>query len=317
MNEFSLIKKYFDKQYSDENILVGIGDDCAVLLPPKGQRLVVSMDTHVAGRHFPNDAAPGLIAARALHCAMSDLAAMGAEPLWFTLGLTLPHAEPAWLAQFSQGLFTAADDYGIKLIGGDTTKGPLTISIQVHGSVPPEQILLRSGAKPGDQIFASGTLGDGAAGLAVVDGSLKTDDVSANYLRKRYYEPKARIKTGLLLRYLASAAIDISDGLIADLGHLCSASGVGAKLDSSRLPISAELLASTPTRQALEWALIGGDDYQLCFTVGPDQAEMVRSQSKARAIDATWIGEIVAQEGIVDSHTGKAYRYETTGYSHF
>ncbi len=316
MNEFELIKKYFDKKHGDERIIVGIGDDCAVVAPPVGQQLAVSSDTQVAGRHFPHDTLPDLIAARVLHCAVSDLAAMGAEPLWFTLSLTLPLSDQSWLESFSKGLFDAAKDYGISLVGGDTTKGPLTITAHVHGSAPDETILYRSGALPGDQIFVTGTLGDGAAGLAVAQRNLNTDDESAEYLRRCFFVPKARIKAGLLLRYLASAAIDISDGLVSDLNHLCVASGVGAKIDTSRLPISAALLASVPTRQALDWALKGGDDYQLCFTVAPDQAEELSAHGK-QSLDVTWIGEIVDGEGIFESNTGQRFDDDFTGFTHF
>ncbi len=317
MNEFTLIQRYFARQQQHDSVDVGIGDDCAVLAPPSGQQLVVSIDTAVAGRHFPQDAKPDLIAGRALHCAVSDLAAMGAEPLWFTLALTLPHADENWMDMFSKGLFQAAEKYNICLIGGDTTKGPLTISIQVHGAVPSQSVLLRDGAQVGDQIFVTGTLGDAAAGLEVVTGRLKTDEQSAEYLRKRYFHPEARIRAGLLLRYMASSAIDVSDGLLSDLGHLCEASGVGAIVDSTHLPLSPELLASVPTGKALEWALTGGDDYQLCFTAPPKHAEQLLVQSRNRVLDVTLIGEIVEGGGIIDAKTRQPYQYKQGGYSHF
>lgn len=317
MNEFSLIKKYFDRRISDESIVHGIGDDCAVVIAPPGQELVLSIDTQVAGRHFPVAAKADLIAGRALHCAVSDLAAMGAEPLWFTLALTLPNLDEKWLQAFSDGLFDAAECYGIKLVGGDTTKGPLTITIQVHGAVPEQSILLRNGAKVGDQIFVTGTLGDCAAGCQVAKGKLDTDKSNAKYLEHRYYQPQARIRAGLLLRYMASAAIDISDGLLADLGHICEASDVGAIVDSTHLPLSPELLASVPTGKALEWALTGGDDYQLCFTAGPEHAEQLKVQGRNRALDVTLIGEIVEGRGIVDAKTHQPYKFKNMGYSHF
>ena len=163
MNEFSLIKTFFSRPASSSNVVLGVGDDCAVLTPPDGQQLVVSIDTQVSGRHFPADAPANKIASRALHCAVSDLAAMGAEPLWFTLALTLPHIDGVWLESFSKGLYETADEYKIALVGGDTTSGFLAISIQVHGAVPGHSVLKRNGAKAGDQIFVTGTLGDAAA----------------------------------------------------------------------------------------------------------------------------------------------------------
>jgi len=168
MDEFQLIEKYFARESYPDSVKLGIGDDCAVLAPPAGQRLVSSIDTQVSGVHFPADTPPEKIAARALHCAVSDLAAMGAEPLWYSLALTLPSVDEAWLAELSQGLLTAAEEYSIALIGGDTTKGPLTLSVHVQGAVPAQHVLTRSGARPGDHIFVSGTLGDSAAGLALL-----------------------------------------------------------------------------------------------------------------------------------------------------
>lgn len=317
LNEFSMIKTFFSRHAASESVEHGVGDDCAVLIPPPGQRLVVSIDTQVSGRHFPADTPADKIASRALHCAVSDLAAMGAEPLWFTLALTLPHADSAWLELFSKGLYKAADVYPIALVGGDTTSGHLSISIQVHGAVPEKSVLLRSGAKVGDQIFVTGSLGDAAAGLKLVQNELTTDEQSAKHLRSRFYDPEARIRAGLLLRYMASACIDISDGLLADLKHICEASGVGAELDATKVPLSAAILASVPTGKALELALTGGDDYQLCFTAAPEHAEQLYAQSRNRALDVTRIGEIVAGSSIVDIHTGQSYSYKNTGFSHF
>lgn len=323
MNEFSLIKKYFDRSgvasstSESDGVALGIGDDCAVLIPPAGQCLVVSIDTQVSGRHFPKDGPADKIAARALHCAVSDLAAMGAEPLWFTLALTLPHADDAWLTAFSKGLFDAADKYQIALVGGDTTSGSLSITIQVHGAVPEQSILKRGGAQVGDQIFVTGTLGDAVAGLQILQGKLDADPQNRHYLTERFYAPCARIRAGLLLRYMASACIDISDGLVADLGHICSASNVGAKLDATRVPLSAELLASAPTRQALEWALTGGDDYQLCFTAAPQHAEQLMAQARNRVLDVAHIGEIIEGDSVLDAQSGQAFSYKQNGFSHF
>ena len=317
MHEFELIRRYFSRHSNSDSVVMGVGDDCAVLVPPGDQRLVISVDTQISGRHFPKNAAPNLIAARALHCAVSDLAAMGAEPLWFTLALTLPTADGLWLESFSRGLYETAEAYAIDLVGGDTTKGHLTVTLQVHGAVPEKSLLLRSGAKVGDRIFVTGTLGDAAAGLAVIEQRLQTDEQNARYLCKRFWQPEARIRTGLMLRYMASAAIDISDGLLADLGHLCEASGVGARVDCSKLPLSAELLASAATGQALEWALAGGDDYQLCFTAAPEHAEQLLVQARNRALDVTCIGDIVLEPGIMNIRTNQPFQTKTTGFKHF
>lgn len=317
MNEFSIIETFFSRSTASESVIIGVGDDCAVLAPPAGQRLVVSIDTQVSGRHFPEHSPADKIASRALHCAVSDLAAMGAEPLWFTLALTLPEVDEGWLQLFSDGLYSAASEYQIELVGGDTTSGHLSLSIQVHGAVPERSVLRRSGAKEGDQIFVTGSLGDAAAGLRVILGELDIDEQNAAFLTDRFYQPKARIRAGLLLRYMASSCIDISDGLLADLKHICEASGVGAELDSTRLPLSPALLASVPTGKALEWALTGGDDYQLCFTAAPEHAEQLLAQARNRALDVTRIGEIVAGSRIVDAKTGKEYNYKHEGYRHF
>jgi len=317
VNEFEIIKEFFSRESVIDSVVQGIGDDCAVLEPPKGQNLVTSIDTHVSGRHFPENANPSVVASRALHCAVSDLAAMGAEPLWFTLALTIPSAELGWLEAFSEGLFQSANQYGIHLIGGDTTCGPLTISIQVHGAVPAKSTLLRSTASVGDQIFVTGTLGDGRAGLETVLGNLKLDKHNTEYFHKKYFHPEARVRTGLLLRYLASSCIDISDGFLADLGHICESSNLGACVDASKLPLSQELLASVPTGTALEWALTGGDDYQLCFTASESRAEQLKEQARTRVLDITWVGEMVAEQGIYDAKTGQGYKYKQAGFSHF
>lgn len=317
MDEFQLIRKYFVTARQSETVAVGIGDDCAVLVPPRGQRLVSSIDTQVSGVHFPEHTRPDKIAARALHCAVSDLAAMGAEPLWFSLAITLPTIDEGWLEEFSRGLFEAAELYQIQLIGGDTTKGSLAISLHVQGAVPEQHVLLRSGAQVGDQIFVSGSLGDAAAGLAVIEKRLDTDERSADFLKFRFYSPQARVRLGLLLRYIATSCIDVSDGLLADLGHICEASGVGAVLDSRKLPLSPALLASVPPRQALDWALSGGDDYQLCFSVSADQAEELKAKAKKQSIDVNCIGEIVEGEGISDLTSRRSFSAEQPGYRHF
>ena len=231
-DEFSLINKYFAPMSSQ------IGDDCAMLEVGPGEILATSVDTMVENTHFYRDAPPDQVAYRAVVTAVSDLAAMGAEPRAMTLALTLPSANDAWLQQFSRGIHQASEDYAIELIGGDTTRGPLTITLTVMGAVPTGQALTRAGARPGDAVFISGTLGDAAAALEVINGKWKGHGEYREYLLKRFYRPTARVALGQSLRGIASAAIDVSDGVLADAGHICEQSHVGIRIDSASLPIS-------------------------------------------------------------------------------
>ena len=319
IGEFELIRRYFntDCQAGARGVALGIGDDCALLQLPPNQQLAVSLDTLVAGVHFPEDAEPAQLAQRALRVNLSDLAAMGAEPLWFTLGLTLPSADAAWLQAFSQGLFEVANEYGCTLVGGDTTRGPLSVSIHVHGGVEAGQALTRSQASVGDRIYVTGTLGDAAAALAVMQGRLAVDEPAADYLMGRYYRPQPQVRAGQRLRGLASACIDISDGLLADLGHICNNSGVGAEVDVSQMPLSPPMAQQVSPEQALKWALTGGDDYQLCFTVPADKAGALQRLIEQGEVSATAIGDIVAGVGVTCIKDGKAVPVTKTGYQHF
>ncbi len=320
LGEFDLIRQFFcrDSGPDGRGVVLGIGDDCALLQVPEGKQLAVSLDTLVADVHFPATAAPGLIAERALRVNLSDLAAMGAEPLWFTLGLTLPASDTNWLRDFSQGLFRVADEYKIKLVGGDTTRGPLAFSIQVHGAVTPGQALLRSGAKPGDQVFVTGPVGDGAAALAIIQQQLvDVDSAAYNYLLNRYYRPEPQLKAGRLLAGIASAALDISDGLMADLGHICTRSGVGAEIVAERLPLSDAVSRYVDPQQALNWALSGGDDYQLCFTVPEAKVGLVEALARQHRLPLTAIGRIVDGTGVRCLWQGRPLMVAQTGYQHF
>ncbi len=295
----------------------GIGDDCAILqLPEEGQQLAVSMDTLVAGVHFLENADPSLIAERALCVNLSDLAAMGAKPLWFTLALTLPEADEHWLESFSEGLFAAAHRHDCALVGGDTTRGPLSITIQVHGALNPGKALLRGNASVGDLIFVTGSLGDGAASLAALQHQFDVHEEDLAYFSDHYYRPVPRIKEGVRLANIASAALDVSDGLVADLGHLCRASFVGAEIDVERLPLSAPLL-NYPACPAIDWALCGGDDYQLVFTVSPKHLDALQALIAFGEIDATEIGVIVSEDGVVCKKGGQVYQPPQAGYQHF
>ncbi|WP_075188257.1 thiamine-phosphate kinase [Teredinibacter haidensis] len=316
MNEFELINRYFKRSVMCNTVALGVGDDCSLLNMPAGKQLAISVDTLVADVHFPANGDPQSIAARALCVSLSDLAAMGAEPLWFTLCLTMPVADEQWVAPFSKGLFQVASDYDCELVGGDTTRGPLAISIQVMGAVEPNKALVRGGAELGDMIFVTGTLGDGAAALAVLNSTLKTDNEASHYLTNRYYHPVPRFKAAHALAPLASAAIDISDGLVADLGHICAASQVGAEIYVESLPMSPAVLKFASNTQQYNWALAGGDDYQLCFTVPRDHLVGMEGLID-RGLDATLIGEITHGQGVNCLLLGKPFTIQATGYNHF
>ncbi|MCB1663267.1 MAG: thiamine-phosphate kinase [Pseudomonadales bacterium] len=299
MSEFELIKQYFDdstaqKQCAD--LVLGIGDDGAIISPRPDHDLIVAVDTLVAGVHFLSEANPYDIGFRSLAVNLSDLAAMGAEPAWFTLALTLPGADEEWLKEFSRGLFELARSYQLPLIGGDTTRGPLTISIQVLGYVPSAQALCRDGAKVGDLIYVTGSLGDAAGGLRLLQN--KESSLQDDYLQTRFLRPQARLKFGQCLRGLAHAAIDISDGLLADIGHITKRSGVGARVELARLPLSVQLKAVFGSERAIEMALSGGDDYELCFCVAPTQADKVAELAKQLGLAITCIGCVEAEPGI-------------------
>ncbi|MEL7399325.1 MAG: thiamine-phosphate kinase [Pseudomonadota bacterium] len=322
IGEFDLIDRYFRRQQELESVELGIGDDCALLRVPADKLLAVSMDTLVADVHFPADAAPEDIAQRALRVNLSDLAAVGAEPLWFTLGLTLPHQDHQWLNDFSRGLFSAAREFNVALVGGDTTRGPLTISIQVHGAVANRAALRRDGARVGDAIFVSGSLGDGAAGLKVLQQDELSESNASMYFLERFYRPRPHLKEGRLLSGLASAALDVSDGLLADLEHICEASGVAARINIEKLPLSEPMKqwidgGVVDEAQARQWALSGGDDYRLCFTVPENKrAQLLALQQKHR-LNFQCIGEITRGEGVICLDAGRTVTPSEKGYNHF
>lgn len=317
VGEFDLIQRYFDRSAHENGVELGIGDDCALLSVPEGQQLAVSMDTLVADVHFPADADPELIAERALRVNLSDLAAMGATPLWFTLGLTLPSSDADWLESFSRGLFAAANEFDCTLVGGDTTRGPLSITLQVHGSVDAHLALRRSGAGIGDLVCVTGCLGDGAAALALIQDRLRAEDDVSDYLLERFYRPRPQLAEGQLLLDIASAALDISDGLVADLGHICQRSGVGAVIDIDRLPLSVALKTSVEHDSAMTWALAGGDDYQLCFTVPQAKLAAFQLLIDSNQLQASVIGEVVEGSAIICRENGVEVNISATGYNHF
>jgi thiamine-monophosphate kinase len=308
MNEFALIQRYFwEKSRYNSSVCMGIGDDAALVIPPSNQQLAISVDTLIEGVHFPVDTAPQDIGFKALAVNLSDLAAMGAQPLWFTLALTLPNVDKPWLEQFSEGLFEISKAYNIQLIGGDTTKGHLSITIQVIGSVPQNQALMRSGAQIGDEIFVTGTLGDAGLALAVLQNKISFQNQDITRLNR----PTPRISEGLKLRGIANSAIDISDGLLADLGHLLEMSGnVGATLFLNNLPLSKEL-QTLKIEQAWQFALSSGDDYELCFTVSSENSHLID-------FPCTKIGFIEKETGIrcLDEQSN-LFIPSNIGYQHF
>lgn len=317
MGEFDLIRQYFSDMDSAADVVLGVGDDAAIVQPPAGELLLVSTDTLVAGRHFPPATAAYDIGWKALAVNLSDLAAMGATPRWCVLALTLPEASPDFIAEFARGFKALALQAGIALVGGDTTCGPLSITVTVMGSAPPGAALCRHGAQRGDVVYVSGTLGDAALGLALVQGRVAGPDQAATaYLRDRLNRPEPRLALGLALRGLASSALDISDGLAQDLGHILRRSQLGAELTLERLPLSPPLQQYSRI-QALEWALAGGDDYELCFTLPPEHCAEAEGRARALGVPVHAIGRIVAGPGLVLRDQGRPFVLGHSGFQHF
>jgi thiamine-monophosphate kinase len=314
ISEFDVIERFFRRAgRRREDVVLGIGDDAALLRVPPGRELAVAIDTLVADRHFPADAAPFDIGYKALAVNLSDLAAMGAEPAWATLSLTLPQADEPWLQAFADGFFSLADRYRLELVGGDTSRGPLSVTVQAHGLVEAGRALRRDGARPGQRLFVSGTLGDAAHALH----QLQTGQHVDPRLRRRLDRPEPRVALGIALSEIASAAIDVSDGLLADLGHVLAASGCGATLWVDRLPRSPSL-ADAPAGRMLEGQLSGGDDYELCFSVAPERLAALQAMATHSAVPLTEIGVIEARPGIrCRRDDGSPYEPGVRGYDHF
>lgn len=293
-SEFSLIAKYFKDLTGQRGVELGIGDDAALLVPEPGRQIVVATDTLVETVHFPPSASAEQIASRALCVNLSDMAAMGAKPRWFTLALTIPKhlASKQWLQGFSRGLAEISAQFDVALVGGDTTAGPLCISITMIGDVPAGEALQRSGAQVGDAIYVTGELADGAAALQAITNP-KSPLHNSERLLTRFYRPQPQIELGIKLRGIASACIDISDGLVADLGHICAASSVNAQLSGALIPVHREVSENYP-QNYLRWALSGGDDYQLCFTVPQVRRPVIDELIAESGLTATLVGQIVA-----------------------
>jgi thiamine-monophosphate kinase len=318
--EFSLIARYFDRVRSSRfDVETGIGDDCALLNIPEKQTLAISTDTLVSGIHFLPDINPADLAYKALAVNVSDLAAMGADPAWLTLALTLPSVDENWLEAFSESLFEQLNYYDMQLIGGDTTKGPLSMTLGIHGYVPVGRALKRSGAKPGDWIYVTGTPGDSAAGLAILQERLAVaDEADQQYLIQRHLRPVPRVLHGQALRDLASSAIDLSDGLVSDLGHILHASDCGARIDLDALPLSDAMKKHVDPEQAMRWALSGGEDYELCFTVPEINRGALDVAIGHLGVPFTCIGQMSADiDGMHFQRGGDVVTFDYKGFDHF
>ena len=295
LGEFDLIRRYFERPV--RRAALGVGDDCALLTLSPGMQLAVSTDMLVEGRHFLTTVPPRRLGHKAPAVNLSDLAACGARPLAFTLALSLPRADETFVAGLAEGLFALAEAHDIELVGGDTTAGPLNLCITVMGEVPAGQALLRSGARPGDELWVSGQLGDARLALEVFRGRLALDAVAMEQVRTAMEQPQPRVQLGMALRGVASAAIDLSDGLIGDLGHILQRSGVGAQVELVRLPHSAVLAAQPPALRE-ECLLVGGDDYELLFCAPAGRHDAVLEASRLSGVPVQCIGHITARPGL-------------------
>lgn len=305
MDEFELIHRYFDRRLSTSGVVVGIGDDGAVIAPNPSLQQIQVIDTLVEGVHFPKNTSAADIAFRSVAVNLSDIAAMGANPRWMTLALTISDSDPAWLESFASGLFESADPFSVALIGGDTTSGRDTVvTVAISGEVEKDAALLRSGAHIGDSIYVTGTVGDAAAGLHLLQR-----DTADDFLTQRFLRPTPRIEAGRALIGKATAAIDVSDGLVADLHKLLSASGVGGEIEISDLPMSDALRTNFAVEQQHRFALSGGDDYELCFTANASDIGDIAG--------ITRIGSVTAAPELICRHQGDVVQVDFSGYRHF
>ncbi len=318
--EFDLIRQYFTRASARADVLLSVGDDCALLQVPPRQALAVSTDTLHAGVHFPHGTSPYDIGWKSLAVNLSDLAAMGATPAWATLAISLPSEEAEWLQGFAEGFFAVAEQHQLALVGGDTTRGPLSITVTVHGFVSVAEALRRNRAKPGDLIAVTGTLGDAGRALqhALMERAI-TSVQDADWLLARLNRPTARVETGLALRPLCHAAIDISDGMVQDLQHVLAASGVGAVLKLEQLPLSEALRRQcSDEAEAIRFALRSGDDYELCLTCPPPRWQAAQAAAQATGVALTAIGEIVADTATARLQWhGQPFALNSSGYDHF
>ena len=319
MGEFDLIKRYFSRKSLQNEVILSVGDDCAITSIPSGYQLAITTDTLVEGTHFLPSISPADLAYKSVAVNLSDLAAMGATPTWMSLALTLPEIKEEWLAEFSQSLFAILDRYGVSLIGGDTTKGSLSITLTAQGFLPENQGLFRHQAKVGDWIFVSGFLGDSAAGLDLLLQNRKIENESDRYFIQRHLNPTPRVELGLALRSFSCCALDVSDGLLADLEHILERSQVGAEIYLENLPLSRHLCIQYEQTQAEKFALTGGEDYELCFTVSEEKREEMEQVLRLQGIKVTCIGKILPQTSGLNllKNGEKVTLPEHCGFDHF
>jgi thiamine-monophosphate kinase len=318
VSEFDVIRQYFTRapQHSE----LGVGDDAALIRVSPNMELAISADMLVSGTHFFAEADPYQLGWKALAVNLSDMAAMGAQPKWATLAIALPNIDHAWLAEFSRGLFACADTFGVDLIGGDTTRGPLTISVQIMGEVPNGLAIKRSGAQLGDQIWLSGPLGHAALALAHLQARIKLDADTFARCASALHTPQPRVALGLALRGIATSAIDISDGLAADLGHVLNASNLGAKLHLTQLPQASHwpMASQLEPAEQLKLLLAGGDDYELCFSASAVDHERISQLGLSLGLPLLCVGEMVAERGlVVHGLAGEPLDIQEAGFDHF
>lgn len=315
MQEFELINQYINQSsVHRSDVLNGIGDDCAILNMPINKQLAVSMDTLVADVHFPQQVSAKDIGYKALAVNLSDLAAVGAEPAWATLSLVMPQGDENWLNAFMKGFNELANQFQVQLVGGDTTQGPLTITVQIQGFVDKDRYLSRSSARIGDLVYVSGTLGDAGLGLL----HYTTDKDVPDYCVQRLNRPTPRIELGLALSSIAHAGIDISDGLLADLGHIADMSQCGAEIHLDKLPLSSSF--RDYFKKNIDWSLplSAGDDYELCFTVSADKSAEIEQLSLKLNLPLTCVGMITAEHGVKClTNNGEIYTPQHSGYEHY
>ena len=317
--EFNLINTYFLSPSNRKDVVLGVGDDCAIVSVPEDKQLAITTDTLVDGVHFPADTSPEDIACKAIAVNLSDLAAMGAEPAWLTLALSLPRVDERWIKSFSDSFRKMAEKYHVQLIGGDTTQGPLSMTVQAMGFVEPDNIMRRDGARPGDVIYVSGTLGDAAAGLRILQQG-QAIDANTAWLLNRLNRPQARVELGMKASAYCKCAIDISDGLAADLGHVLEASNCGATVNIDSIPLSHQLVENSINRNEVDWEMVlsGGDDYELCLVVNPEHENELMQTASEISLALTRIGVIEEHAALkfVDN-TGAKYLPGRGGYEHF
>ncbi|XQW85926.1 thiamine-phosphate kinase [Thalassotalea piscium] len=318
MKEFELIKNYFTEQaVKRKDVLLGIGDDCAIVIPSEKQNIAITTDTLVAGVHFPLDTPPRAIGHKAVAVNLSDLAAIGAEPSWISVAITLPEIEELWVSEFCAGLFDLCEYYNVHVIGGDTTQGPLSITITAQGLIPVGQEMLRTGARSGDWLYVTGQLGDAALALSHIQKNIVLKDSVFAQVKEKLDYPTPRVLAGQALRNYASSAIDLSDGLIADLTHMCRSSSIGANIVLENLPLSDALVEALGEEKAIEMALSGGDDYELLFAVSEDKKVGMETALANTGVKFTCIGQLNPSEKVTTTLNSKPTIINVKGFEHF